>query len=126
MRFEVFMRFFLTLIFLVITGAVLADPPMKTIYSRSSTTKFTWTWPYHTVQTKTYFQDIPSPAGSGYQIVDSGIYRTPVDVSYYRFHNYHLTYQNQWGYFFPPGTRPVKTSAGDLFVSPQGYYMQAK
>ena len=126
MRFEVFMRFFLTLIFLMITGAVLADPPMKTIYSRSSTTKFTWTWPYHTVQTKTYVQDLPSPAGSGYQTVDSGIYRTPEDVSYYRFHNYHLTYQNQWGYFFPPGTRPVRNYGAFLFVSPQGYYMQAK
>jgi hypothetical protein len=120
------MRFFFSLIFLVSTGAVLADPPMKMIYSQSSTTKFTWTWPYHTIRTKTYFQDFPAPEGSGYQTIDSGTYRTPEDVSHYRFHNYHLTYKNQWGYFFPPGTRPVKTNAGALFVSPQGYYLQAK
>jgi hypothetical protein len=126
MKFEVFMRFFLTFVLIMITGAVLADPPMKTVYSDSSTTKFTWTWPYHTVQKKTYFQDFPYPLGSSYQTSGYGIYRNPEDVSQYRFHNSHLTYKNQWGYFFPDGTRPVKTSTGALFVSPQGYYMQAK
>jgi hypothetical protein len=120
------MRFFLTFIFVIITGMALADPPMKTIYSDSSTTKFAWTWPYHTVQTKTYFQDFPSPMGSGYQTSGYGIYRNPEDVSQYRFHNSYLTYRNQWGYFFPQGTRPVRTNVGSLFVSPQGYYMQAK
>ena len=120
------MRFFLILIFIVMAGTVLADPPMKTVYSDSSSTKFSWTWPYHTVQKKTYFQDFPYSAGNGYQSSGYGIYLNPDDVSQYRFHNSYLTYKNQWGYFFPMGTRPVKTNAGALFVSPQGYYIQAK
>jgi hypothetical protein len=56
MKFEVSMRFFLTLILVMIGGKVLADPPMKTVYSDSSTTKFTWTWPYHTTQKKLTFK----------------------------------------------------------------------
>jgi hypothetical protein len=97
---------------------------MKTVYSDSSTTKFIWTWPLHTNQTKTFFQDHPSPAGSGLQL--SYGYAAQEDVSKYRFHNAHLTYKNQWGYFFPPGTRPVKQNGLAVFVSPQGSYLQPR
>src|SRR2546426_7501486 len=38
--------------------------------------------------------------------------------SQYRFHNSHLTYQNQWGYFFPAGTKPVRNNGAVVFKSP--------
>ena len=123
MLLEVFMRFYSLFIFLMMTGAVLADPPMKTIYSDSSTTNFSWTWPYHTNQIKTLVQTHPSLAGSGFK---TNTYGTWDDVSKYRFHNAHLTYKNQWGYFFPPGTKPVKNNGAVLFVSPHGYFIKSK
>jgi len=121
---EVFMRLFFILISLLATGAALADPPMKTIYSSTSDTHFAWSWPYHTTQTKTSVQTYPAPLGSGYRT--NVLYCTNQDVSIYRFHNPQLTYKNEWGYFFPPHTRPVRNNGAVYFVSPQGYYSQAR
>jgi len=118
------MRYFLLLILLAFTGAALADPPMKTIYSDKSTTNFSWTWPYHTNQNATWVQTYRAPFGSGYNTRVN--YYTGQDVSYYRFHNPQLTYRNQWGYFFPDGTRPIRNNGAVLFVSPQGYTSQAR
>ena len=121
MTFEVFMRYFSIFIFLMMMGAALADPPMKTVYSDSSTTNFSWTWPYHTTQSKTLIATHPSLTGSGYK---TNLFGTQEDLSKFRYHHRHLTYQNQWGYFFPAGTKPVKSGTGDFFVTPQGYFLQ--
>ena len=121
MRTEVAMKPVLAILFLGIAGMAWADPPMKTIYSDSSTTKFTWVWPYHTVQKGTSFQDKPLPNGSSLQTV----FCTPDDLSRFRYHNAHLTFQNQWGYFFPLGTKPVRSNTGDWFVTLQGYLIQS-
>jgi hypothetical protein len=112
------MRFFLFSFFLILTCAALADPPMKTVYNNSSTTNFTWTWPYHTNQTRTSFRDHPSPTGSFFKTS----YATQEDVSQYRFHNAHLTYQNEWGYFFPSGTRPIQNNGSVFFVTPRSNF----
>lgn len=110
------MKQFLPILFLLAAGAALADPPMKTVYQSGSTTKFTWQWPYHTTQSSTTYQTQLSPAGSGYRQASAVI---AGDLSQYRFHNSHLTYQNQWGYFFPAGTRPVKIGNGwSTFITP--------
>jgi hypothetical protein len=122
MMFEVFMRYFSIFIFLIMTGAALADPPMKTVYSDSSTTKFSWTWPYHTTQSKTLVVTHLAPEGSGYKIFNP--YCPQGELSKFRYHHAHLTYQNQWGYFFPAGTKPVKSNTGDFFITPQGYILQ--
>ncbi|HTA76611.1 MAG TPA: hypothetical protein VK791_05600 [bacterium] len=118
------MRFFFILISLLATGAALADPPMKTVYSSTSDTHFAWSWPYHTTQTSTSTQTHPAPLGSGYKTNVN--YSTNEDVSIYRFHNPQLTYKNEWGYFFPKGTRPVKNNGAVYFMSPQGFYSQPK
>ncbi len=110
------MKVLLSLLLLFTAGAAWADPPLKTVYQSGSTTKFTWQWPYHTYQTKTTYQYQPSPANSGYrQITQANVNE---DLSNYRFHNSHLTYQNQWGYFFPAGTRPVHVGSWSTFITP--------
>jgi len=116
------MRFFFIVISFIITGAALADPPMKTVSQSTSSTTFGWYWPFQTTQTRTSTQTHAAPLGSAYKTS----YGTSEDVSKYRFHNSHLTYQNQWGYFFPPGTKPVRNNGAVLFTSPQGYFTQSR
>jgi hypothetical protein len=108
-----------SLFFIVIAQAAQADPPMKVIYSTTTTTHFNWNWPYHPVQKYTSVQIKP------YRVVSPNkvSYATKEDVSQYRFHNRHLTYQNQWGYFFPEGTKPVKNgNSAVVFGAPKSYY----
>jgi hypothetical protein len=117
------MRFFLILISVIVTGAALADPPMRTIYSSKSETHFGWS-PNHTTQTNTLVQTCPSPLCPGYKA--NVWYWTPEDVAIYRFHNPQLTYHNQWGYLFPAGTYPVRNYGGVYFVTPPSYYYRAR
>ena len=118
------MRSLFILLLLLITDATWADPPMKVVYQKTSSATFGWFWPYHTTQTSTSIQTYPSPYGSSIRQVPT--YLTNEDVSQYRFHNSHLTYQNQWGYFFPNGTRAVQFGTGSAFVAPQSAFIQSR
>jgi hypothetical protein len=118
------MRSVLTILLLFAAGAAWADPPMKTVYQKSSTATFGWFWPYKTTHTTTEISSHPSVEGSGYRQLCA--YPTNEDVSIYRFHNSHRTYQNQWGYFFPAGTRPVRVGSGSAFVTPQSVFIQSR
>jgi hypothetical protein len=110
------MKLVLTILFLLTVGAAWADPPMKVIYQKSSSAGFSWYWPYKTWHKTTSTQTHVSGSGSGYRtIVD---YPTYDDLSKYRFHNPQRTYLNQWGYFFPAGTRPVRVGSGSALLVP--------
>ena len=80
-------------------AAAYAEPPMKVLYSGTSSTKFSWQWPYHTTRTRTLYQtreNVPSRPL---------IYSTGDDPAQYRHYFRQFTYRNEWGYFFPKGTK---------------------
>jgi len=107
---------------LLLTGTAWADPPMKMVYQKTSSATFSWNWPYHTTHTTTETQTHFSPSGSALRQV--GVYPNCDDLSRYRYHNPQRTYLNQWGYFFPKGTRPVRVGSGSAFLTPQGNLIQ--
>lgn len=89
-----------TLGFFVLGGTVYANPPMKTLYSKSMSTNFKWHWPYQTVKVSNYLQTKPYfYTGRLLNIV------TSEDVSKYRFYYRQNVCKNEWGYFFPKGTK---------------------
>ncbi len=69
---------------------VLANPPMKVVYSASTTTHFNWTWPYHPVEKYTAVQTRP------YYYAGRMLYLTPEDFSKYRFYFSQRTCRNEW------------------------------
>jgi hypothetical protein len=83
-----------------VAGEALAGPPQKVIYREGKATKFNWEWPYHTTQTKTYLQTKPY-----YQTRKLVTKYAGENVSRYRHHYQHKTHLNEWGYWFPKGTR---------------------
>jgi hypothetical protein len=90
----------ITLGFFASSGAALAGPPMKTLYSKSVSTNFKWHWPYQTVKTTNYVQNKPYfYTGRLLNLV------TNEDVSKYRHYYRQNICKNDWGYFFPTGTR---------------------
>jgi hypothetical protein len=94
---------------------VLADPPMKVVYSTSSTTHFNWNWPYHPVETYTAVQTKP------YYYAGRVFYLNPEDASKYRFYFSQRTCRNEWGYFFPPGTKLCSKRPAVVFGDPKAY-----
>lgn len=93
---------------------VLADPPLKVVYSSGSTTTFKWTWPYHPVrvynatQTKPYYYT-------------GRVLAIGEDVSKYRFHYPERTCRNDWGYFFPKGVKLCPRRPAIIFGPPPAY-----
>lgn len=105
---------FLTLAWIV--GApVLANPPMKVVYSTSATTHFNWKWPYHPVEKYTAVQTKP------YYYTGRILYLNQEDVSKYRFYFSQRTCRNEWGYFFPPGTKLCPRRPSIIFGDPPAY-----
>ena len=98
------MRFFvitlLILIFFASGNASWAGAPMKTLYSKSVSTNFKWHWPYQTVKISNYKQTKPYfYTGRCLNLV------TNEDVSKYRYYYRQNICKNDWGYFFPKGTK---------------------
>jgi len=90
----------LTLGFFASASVALAAPPMKTLYSKSVSTNFKWHWPYQTVKTTHYVQTKPYfYTGRLLNLVRNE------DVSKYRHYYRQNICKNDWGYFFPKGTR---------------------
>jgi hypothetical protein len=118
------MRSLLAILLLLTVGAAWADPPMKVVYQKTSSATFGWYWPYKTTHTTTEVSTYPSPMGSGYRQLCA--YYPYEDVSQYRFHNSHRTYHDQWGYFFPEGTRPIRVGSGSAFVTPHTVFIQSR
>lgn len=86
----------------VILSAVTAtaEPPMKVLYSGTTSAKFSWQWPYHTTRTRTLYQTLENvPATRPL------VYMTGDDPAQYRHYFRQFTYRNEWGYFFPKGTK---------------------
>ena len=94
---------------------VLADPPMKVIYSTSATTHFNWNWPYHPVEKYTAVQAKP------YYYTGQLMNFTLEDVSKYRHYFPQRTCRNEWGYFFPPGTKLCPKRPAIIFGDPNAY-----
>jgi hypothetical protein len=105
--------FFLSLTLIVGIPAQ-AKPPMKVIYSASKTTHFSWKWPYHPVEKYTAVQTKPYYAGRVF-------YLSPEDVSKYRFYFAQRTCRNEWGYYFPPGTKLCPGRPAVIFGDPKAY-----
>jgi hypothetical protein len=98
---------------LVIGVPVMAQPPMKVVYSTSTTTHFGWKWPYHPVETYNAVQTKP------YYYTGRILYLSQEDVSKYRFHFPDRTCRNEWGYFFEPGTRLCPLHPAIIFGAPK-------
>lgn len=105
----------LFLLLLLVTVPVLADPPLKVVYSSSSTTTFKWTWPYHPVRVYNATQTKP------YAYTGRAIALMGEDVSKYRFHYPERTCHNDWGYFFPKGVKLCPRRPAILFGPPAAY-----
>jgi hypothetical protein len=92
---------------------------MKVVSSTTTSTRFDMKWPFRTVTTYNASQTRP------YYSTGRIVYLvTQQDVSKYRYHNPQNTCQNEWGYFFPKGTklcnrRPV------ISFGPPDYYTVA-
>ena len=108
---------FLTFCFFIIAGAVFADRPLKVVYKKTITRNFSGKWAAHPKQSYTSIQTYPGSSSQAQKIS----YATRDDVSKYRFHHSHLTYRNEWGYFFPAGTKAVPNNGVIIFKSPNGY-----
>jgi hypothetical protein len=100
---------------LAVGAPVLADPPMKVVYSTSATTHFNWKWPYHPVEKYTAVQTKP------YYYTGQILNFSQEDVSKYRFYFRQRTCRNEWGYFFPPGTKLCSKRPPIVFGDPQAY-----
>ena len=93
-----------------------ANPPMKVISSVTTSTRFDMKWPYHTVTTYNANQTIP------YHTTGRILYLvTHEDVSKYRYHYPQNTCRNEWGYFFPPGTKLCSRHPAVSFGPPDYY-----
>ncbi len=95
---------------------VLADPPMKVIYSTSATTHFNWKWPYHPVEKYTAVQDQAL-------LLHRSIHEF---YPWKTFLNTATTFRqrtcrNEWGYFFPPGTKLCPKRPAIIFGDPNAY-----
>jgi hypothetical protein len=101
--------------FLMAVVPVLADPPMKVVYSNTQTTHFKWTWPFQTLRTYTAVQTKP------YYPTGRIIYMTQEDISKYRFYFPQRVCRNEWGYYFPPGTRLCSHMPAVIFGAPPFY-----
>ena len=95
---------------------LLADPPMKVVYSTSSSTHFNWNWPFHPVRVYDATQTKP------YYYTGRVLYLlSEEDVSKYRFYYPERTCKNGWGYFFPPGTKLCPRRPYIIFEWPKAY-----
>ena len=101
------------LVFLA-TVPVLAGPPLKVVYSSSSTTTFKWTWPFHPVRVYTATQTKP------YYYTGRAL-AIGVDASKYRFYYPERTCRNEWGYFFPKGVKLCPHRPAIIFAPPPAY-----
>ncbi len=95
------MKSILAGLMLLAASTATADPyyTSKDTYERTVTTNFKWHWPQQTVRTTTYSQTKP------YYPTGRALFAGQEDVSRYRFYYRHRTSLNQWGYFFPEGTK---------------------
>lgn len=100
--------------FLFPTTRVLADPPLKVVYSSGSTTHFNWTWPFRPV--RTYYATQTKPYDYTARVLN-----IQEDVSKYRFYHPERTCRNDWGYFFPPGTKLCPRHPAIIFGAPPAY-----
>lgn len=82
-----------------LAAGALQAKPLEVIYHDKVSTKFTWKWPYHSRQTKTYLQTKP------YFYTGRLINVANENVSKYRFYYTQRTGMNEWGYFFKPGDK---------------------
>lgn len=106
---------FFSILFFMAVVPLLADPPLKVIYSTSTTTHFNWTWPYHPVRVYTAVQTKP------YYYTGRVLYLSHEDVSKYRFYYPERTCHNEWGYFFEPGTKLCPRRPAILFGNPYAW-----
>ena len=105
----------LLMLWALVSVPVMANPPMKVVYSSSSTTHFNWTWPYHPVRVYTAVQTKP------YYYTGRLLYLSQEDVSKYRFYYPDRTCRNEWGYFFVPGTKLCPRHPIIIFGDPYAY-----
>ncbi len=104
---------------LSISGLAWAGPPLHVLYSSTKTTHFKWHWPSETVTTYTAVQTKPYyRTGRRMSLV------TTEDVSKYRYHYRQNTCQNEWGYFFPAGTKLCYHRPYPMFEKPTSYYQE--
>lgn len=89
---------------LALPKGVLANPPLKVVYSHTETTQFKWQWPYQAARTTTYVQTKP------YFYTGHLLNVSREDLAKYRFHYSQNTYKNPWGYYFPKGTKLGNTA----------------
>ena len=87
------------IVFALLIVRAYADPPLHVLASESHTTHFKWQWPYEPVSTYTSGQTKP------YHTMGRIVYLTHEDLTKYRFHYRQNVYTNEWGYYFPPGTK---------------------
>ncbi len=99
----------------VVGAPVFADPPLKVVYTTSATTHFNWKWPYHPVEKYTAVQTKP------YYYTGRILYLSDEDVSKYRFYYSQRTCRNEWGYFFPRGTKLCPKRPAIIFDDPKAY-----
>jgi hypothetical protein len=90
--------------------------PMRVVYSSTKATHFSWKWPYHPVETYTAVQTKP------YLYIGRILNLTHQDLSKYRFHYPNRTCCNDWGYFFPAGTKLCSKRPLVIFKAPNSYY----
>jgi hypothetical protein len=109
--------FLLTSFCFILAGAAFADRPLKVVYKKTVSRSFKGNWSKHPKQTYTIIQ---KSHGSSKQ-AQKGASSTSDDVSKYRFHNSQMVYRNEWGYFFPDGTKAVPVNGGTVFKTPKGY-----
>lgn len=108
-------RGLLLVLFLLAPTMLLAGPPLYVIGSTTSTTKFTWKWPYRPVQVYTAVQTKP------YYYSGRVLLLSQEDVSKYRFYHPERTAKNDWGYFFQPGVKLTPRRPAIHFGSPTAY-----
>jgi len=103
---------------LSIAGTSWADPPMKVVYSQTVSTDFTFHWPLQTVRTYNAVQTKPYYYTGRILYLDQN-----ENISKYRHYYSYRVGQNQWGYFFAPGTKLVNAKPYPIFAAPR-YFTQ--
>ncbi len=95
----------------------LAQPPLKVLYSQTTSTHFNWTWPYHPVRTYTATQTKPYYYTGRILYLD-----THINPAKYRFYYPNRTCKNTWGYYFAPDAHLCNHKPYPVFPRPTLYY----